>query len=120
MRPSLCLLLTMSTSTPPFTAGLPLTGMHLWAGWVWRSVRGYRSEFSSNGAVKEEKSGCGCFNLYPGLGLACFGGRGVMEVLGRCPWNPLRVDRPSTYQNTRMHDGIHHTQKERGMDSRSR
>ena len=34
MRPSLCLLLTMSTSTPPFTAGLPLTGMHLWAGWV--------------------------------------------------------------------------------------
>ena len=36
-----------------------------------------------------------------------------MEVLGRCPWNPLRVDRPSTYQNTRMHDGVHHTQKER-------
>ena len=38
-----------------------------------------------------------------------------MEVLGRCPWNPLRVDRPSTYQNTRMHDGTHHTPKELGI-----
>ena len=37
-----------------------------------------------------------------------------MEVLGVCPWNPLRVDRPSTYQNTRMPDGIHHTPRERG------
>ena len=40
-----------------------------------------------------------------------------MEVLGVCPWNPLRVDRPSTYQNTRMHDGVHHTPKELGVDS---